>query len=351
VGTGNGTFKPDWAFAPVTYLDNLEMLVQCFPYDRYLPTVATVIERPIRDLLTALWPTRTFDKNAIDRWCTEPMRYRPQHGATLKVWVEEDDITPSEPMYLKIYRQGEARSAFEFLRSSYELNRGNPYYTLVEPTACIDSFNAVALRQAAGDPFDTILHKGRQVVESANIVAKALTQFHCHGAVASRQRDAEGFLERGPRATKLLTWSDPDIGARADQLLLKLTPTLSFELKRATHLDIKPDHLLIDNNGATLIDIDSSAMSDPIADVAMLIVRLEAMRVVDGLSAGVVERAKEAFLNSYCSVVNKEDLCRLPAHIGLALLKVGLFYMQHQTPNWQARVTGLMDTAMDSFSS
>jgi len=92
-------------------------------------------------------------------------------------------------------------------------------------------------------------------------------------------------------------------------------------------------------------------MSDPIADVAMLIVRLEAMRVVDGLSAGVVERAKEAFLNSYCSVVNKEDLCRLPAHIGLALLKVGLFYMQHQTPNWQARVTGLMDTAMDSFSS
>src|SRR3989475_2086620 len=71
-------------FEPVSFIPDLSMLVQVFPYDRRLPAVPLLMAGPPRDL-ESLFSTRCGrDDWGVDVWNIEPIRYRAGTRAGLR---------------------------------------------------------------------------------------------------------------------------------------------------------------------------------------------------------------------------------------------------------------------------
>lgn len=353
---------------PFAFIDELDMLVQSFPFDRYLPGLDRLVNHVDQAVLRALWPelSEVSQKSRtalVPCWQALPMRYRPQLGATLKVGLTSVPFDAAhehtehlnvqaglcEPRFVKIYRSDEVRGAYDFLRSIDERNSHQTEFSLVKPLCCLDEHHAVVLEQAQGVPFDRLMQQDNNVIDGAERIAVALAHFHAIGDIPGRVRTAEEFEQRARRAVMLLGWGDVLIGRQAQRLLDRSLPSLTFNSYHATHLDIKPDHVLLADRTVTFIDLDSSAMSDPIADVAMLQVRLQVMPSLDGVNSDTAQRASDAFISAYRRMSDKKQMQRLPVHQVLASLKLALFYMQHQTPDWQDHVAALLHRSSESF--
>lgn len=339
-------------FPLVGYIGDIGMLVQRFPFDRHLPTLHTLVLQPKATLLNNLPCAFENESTQDDAWRIEPMRYRPHLGATLKLSRGDAEASTGKGngFYLKLFRPGEASKAHRFVHSIYEQNCRQDAFSTVEPIALNEQLNAVMLKEATGTAFDVILRDDHQVADHSERVAEALSAFHRNGTIPLRRRDVGGFLRRAERAVKLLGWANNEIGEQASCVYVSAKSKFTFDRFFATHLDIKPDHIIVGDDRVTLIDMDSSAMSDPVADVAMLLVRLDLMTVIDGVSAAITERAKDAFLTAYLDRSNEICVSTLPSHLAFALLKVALFYMQHQVPRWPERVTLLLDSAMNELT-
>jgi len=339
----------------LVHLEKINMILEVFPFDRYLPTLDAVLKQPepklVNKMLMAACPDNDNDLSQYTDWTAKPTRYRPHLGVTFKITHSTKSGPPNADItqYLKVLRDGEASVAFEHLETLHNNNQPNQYFSLVKPLACINKINAVLLEESPGVPFDQLLRENKKVIENVQRVAKGLAEFHTVGKV-SRERTATEFIRRGQRAVDLLTWADKNIGAKANTLLEHIKPLLCFDQLCATHLDIKPDHVLIHSDRITFIDMDSSAMSDPAADVAMMCVRLDAMHPIEGVSLAVLEPAKRAFLDTYYEHLGSIDRPGLSAHMGLASLKVSLYFLQHLEPNWQSRVTSLLDDALKELT-
>jgi len=109
---------------------------------------------------------------------------------------------------------------------------------------------------------------------------------------------------------------------------------------------MKPEHILIGTQ-TTLIDLDSSAMSDPVADIAMMCVRLQALQECGHLSAPRCNTFVQAFLEDYFFSAPPNWRITLPLHLRLSWLKVCLFYVQHALPHWQQRTHDLWLQAIE----
>lgn len=107
-------------------------------------------------------------------------------------------------------------------------------------------------------------------------------------------------------------------------------------------MDIKPEHLFLEGENVTLIDMDSYGCGDPVFDVAMLMVRLRELPNLTTASNATVELAEKELVHHYfCSVPNNWRI-RLPVNFACAALKVGLYHVQHQDHHWGKHIKTLL---------
>ena len=67
-------------FEPVSFVPELEMLVQVFPYDRRLPTLPLLVAGPPPELEPLLLARFGPGDWRVEAWNIEPVRYRAQRG-------------------------------------------------------------------------------------------------------------------------------------------------------------------------------------------------------------------------------------------------------------------------------
>jgi hypothetical protein len=266
---------------PISYLDDLEMLVQSFPMDRHLPALAPLLSGGDREFdgarnsLEGPWAGRG------QAYSMEPVRYRPGIGATLR--VRSNGSTPKTApangdVYVKVYRPdtaGPQRNAAKAL-AYWARNRDLPY-GLCLPCIHLKESQVALFESAPGSSLEALLLGEGDLQAPAERLAEALIAFQASDAPLLRRRSRETVLKRAHGAADFLQWGHPDLAPLLAEILNGIDAWDQKAPSVPAHLDLKADHIYVDRDKLSFIDLDSCAAANPALDPALLLARLAAM--------------------------------------------------------------------------
>ena len=143
-------------FEPFSFIPELGMLVQVFPYDRRLPTLPLLIAEPLPELKLPLLARFGPGTWRTDVWNVEPVRYRAGLGAALRLTVQgQDDATGrriERRFYAKVYRdEGQGQQTHQVLRELWKQARANGEgFTVARPLAYLSGLRTLLQEEAPG---------------------------------------------------------------------------------------------------------------------------------------------------------------------------------------------------------
>jgi Phosphotransferase enzyme family len=342
-------------FEPVSFVPELDMLVQVFPYDRRLPTLPLVMAGPPPELEPVLLGRFGPGDWRIQAWNVEPIRYRDQ-GAVLRYTGKARNAATGgrteKSFYAKVYRHEKGEQTYQALRALWRRTSANGEgFTVVRPLAYLSDLRALILEEAPGTPLDEILLAESDPTAAVRRVAQGLAAFNQGDAPATTQRhllaDQAAVLER---ARRLLGWACPHLRLEVESIIEGVLAGLEEVPLRPTHRDLKPDHIFVDGECTIFIDLDSLAKADPVLDPAYLLARLAAMPALFPIPPERTRTAAREFAEEYFAHVPSTWQERLPFHYAGALLKISFGLFGRQVPDWPDRIATLLEEARASLA-
>ena len=318
------------------YLPEMRLFAQLFPQDRRLPGLAPLVDRLLHR------PEEVLADAAVGNAAPSeilPVRWRPGLCATLRLsWPGTQ-----HRLYAKVYPDAAASgAAFAEHRAFAGALRatGGPL-DAAAPCAHLPDFGAVLIEEVPGRPLDALVADGGPAaVDAGGQVARALVHLHRAPVRLAGRRTAAQTVRAAEHGGRLLAWAVPALERRIGRLLRDVAEGLEEGFALPTHLDLKPDHLLLHEGRITVVDLDSAALSDPVADGAKLFARLQ-----DAERSARRATAAAAFLDAYRAAMPESWAARLPAHYACALLGLAVRALQHAEPDWPRRVANLLGRA------
>ena len=286
---------------PAAYVPEVDALVQVYPYDRRLPGLAL----------------------ALGERQAELVQYRPGLGAVLR---GRDD---TGAVYVKLYRADE--------QPPPQLPATSPHFDVVERVGFLERYNAVVLRAARGAPLIDLLGRA----DAAAAAASALTAFH-DTPLPLRRVAADDRVAELARSAALIGSVDCEAGADAHRLVEQLGSLLDDDEVATTHRDLKPDHVLLDGDRVTFLDLDSAAAADPVADVGLLLARISSAPRLRGADARAAAATGAVFSRTYFARSPRRRKVRLEPHLAAALLETAASTFRRQHPGWRDHLPALV---------
>jgi hypothetical protein len=344
-------------FEPVSYVPELEMLVQVFPYDRRLPTLPLVMAAgPPPELEPVLLARFGPGEWRVEAWNVQPVRYRDQGGAVLRYTAKARNAATGgrreKSFYAKVYRHEKGEQTYQALRTLWRRTSANGEgFTVVRPLAYLSDLRALILEEAPGTPLDEILLRESDTTAALRRVAQALAAFNQGDAPATTRphllADQAAVLER---ARRLLGWACPHLRLEVESIIEGVLAGLEEVPLRPTHRDLKPDHIFVDGERTIFIDLDSLAKADPVLDPAYLLARLAAMPALFAIPPEQTRTAAREFAEEYFAHVPSTWQERLPFHYAGVLLKAAQGYFRRQAPDWPDKIATLLEEARASLA-
>lgn len=339
--------------AATAYLPLLRTLVQVFPLDRHLPSLPALFRdhAELRALVTAGFAPGAW---RIVAWSAEPVRYRPSVGAVLRIVIEAEAgrERASCVVFAKAYRDDEGRLAHERLQAFYEACRCRAErFSPVRPLGWAPSLRVLVLAEAPGRSLESLLLAGERdpVLKAFESTAVALADLHRSPLPGGQRQGSAEMLEQAARALRFIALAVPGLQRKVHDVLDALSRQLVDVAPAPTHFDIKPEHVFVDGEHVTFIDLDSLAEGDPMFDPAMLVARLRVLPALLPVPAVLVECAITRFLDCYQGAVPQAWSVRLPVQFACATLKVALYFVQHAAGDWQTMAIRLVDDAANAL--
>lgn len=223
------------------------------------------------------------------------LRYDFASGQTLYAKLYTDELGPYSHNVMKAIWDGGFND-----RSRFQVS---------EPLAFLPEYNFVLMRGVTGEPLVNALNGSDQnaLVEGSREAARWLAAFH-RSSLRVGEPEADWDSLKIFRLCVRLTKAT---GARPDQRdgLLDLMHQLKAHVKNLphnrpvtqTHGRYHHDHVYIDGNQISVIDLDRSRPADPAKDVAefLRVMRMKAFRTHPDMTRA--DEASMAFLNEYLS--------------------------------------------------
>src|SRR5918995_2209234 len=342
-------------FEPVSFVPELEMLVQVFPYDHRLPTLPLLAAGPPPELEPLLLARFGPGDWRAEAWNIAPVRYREQLGAVLRYTAKARNAATGErrekSFYAKIYRHEKGEQTYQALRALWSQAGAREGFTVVRPVTYLSDLRALILEEAPGTPLEEILLGDHDITGAVRRVAQALAAFNQGDAPATTRRhllaDQVADLER---ASRLLGWACPHLRLEVESIIEGVLAGLEEVPLKPTHQDLKPDHIFLDGDRTMLIDLDSLAKADPVLDPAYLLARLAAMPALFPIPPQRARSAAWEFAEEYFSHVPSTWQERLPFHYAGALLKAAHGYFRRQAPDWPDKIATLLEEARASLA-
>jgi hypothetical protein len=343
-------------FEPVSFVPELDMLVQVFPYDRRLPTLPILLAGPPPELEPLLLTRFGPGDWRVEAWNIEPVRYREQGGAVLRYTAKARNAATGgrreKSFYAKVYRHEKGEQTYQMLCALWSQASANGEgFTVVRPLAHLSDLRALILEEAPGRPLEEILLGESDTTEAARRAAQALAAFNQGDAPATTRRhllaDQVAVLERTRR---LLGWACPHLRLEVESIIEGVLAGLQEVPLRPTHRDLKPDHIFLDGDRTIFIDLDTFAKADPVLDPAYLLAHLAAMPALFPIPRQRVRAAAWEFAEEYFAQVPRTWQDRLPLHYAGALLKISFSLFGRQAPGWPDRIAGLLEEAKASLA-
>jgi hypothetical protein len=130
---------PARAFAPHSYVPELDMLAQTFPHDLRLPAVAVLTEAPPPELVEMLLARLGPGNWHAEAWEAETVRYRVDTRATLLLTMRAREAatgrTEERRYYAKVHRERErSGEAHRVIRQLWEASAEGSF-TVGRPVA------------------------------------------------------------------------------------------------------------------------------------------------------------------------------------------------------------------------
>jgi hypothetical protein len=349
-------------FEPVSFVPELGMLVQVFPYDRRLPSLPLLAAGPPPELEPVLLGRFGPGDWSVEAWNVESVRYRDQ-GAVLRYTAKARKAATGgrteKSFYAKVYRHEKGEQTYQALRALWSQDGAREGFSVVRPLAYLSDLRALILEEAPGTPLDEILLQERDSTGAVRRVAQALAAFNQGDAPATTQRhllaDEVAVLERGRR---VLGWACPHLRPEVESIIAGVLAGLEEVPLRPTHRDLRPDHIFVDGERTMFIDLDSLAKADPVLDPAHLLARLAMPALFpiprqQARTATSRQRARTAageFAEEYFAHVPRTWHERLPFHYAGTLLKVAQGFFRRQAPDWPERIATVLEEAKASLA-
>jgi Phosphotransferase enzyme family len=343
-------------FEPVSFVPELEMLVQVFPYDRRLPTLPLMMAGPPPELEPVLLGRFGPGDWRVQAWKVEPVRYREQRGAVLRYTARARNAGTGtrreKSFYAKVYRHEKGEQTYQALRALCRQTSANGEgFSVVRPLAYLSDLRALILEEAAGTPLDEILLGDGDTTGAVRRVARALAAFNQGDAPATTRRyllaDHAAYLER---AGRVLRRACPHLRVEVESIMEGVLAGLEEVPLMPTHRDLKADHIFLDGDRTTFIDLDMFAKADPVLDPARLLTRLAAMPALFPIPRARTRAAAREFAEEYFAHVPGGWQERLPFHYAGTLLKTADGFFRRQAPDWPGRIAGLLEEARASLA-
>jgi hypothetical protein len=344
-------------FEPFVFIPDLRMLVEVFPYDRRLPTLPLVMAGASPELESPLLARFGPGDWHTEAWNVEPVRYRAGLGAALRLTVQgQDDATGrriERRFYAKVYRnEDQGQQTHQVLRALWKESRpGGEGFTVARPLAYLSDLRTLLQEEAPGTPLEEILLGDRDTTGAVRRVARALAAFNQGDAPATTRRyllaDHAADLER---TSRLLGWACHHLRLEVESIIEGVLAGLEEVPLRPTHRDLKADHIFLDGDRTTFIDLDMFAKADPVLDPAHLLARLAAMPALFPIPRQRARAAAREFAEEYFAHVPGAWQDRLPFHYAGTLLEAARGVFRRQAPDWPAKIAGLLEEARDSLA-
>jgi hypothetical protein len=341
-------------FEPFSFIPELGMLVEVFPYDRRLPTLPLLMAGPSPELEPLLLARFGPGDWHTEAWNVEPIRYRAEWRAILRLTVRaRDDATGAareRRFYAKVYRNERGEQTYRTLQDLQEIGDDGGGFTVGGTVAYLGHLRTLVLDEAPGTSLEQVLLRGRGAVEAARRVARALAAFNQADVTATRQHPLPDQVAALERTGKLLQRACPHLRVEVEAIIDAVVAGLEEVQPGPTHLDLKADHAFLDGERVVFIDFDGFAGADPVLDPALLLARLAAMPDRLPLPRRRIQTAARAFAEEYMAHVPRAWRGRLPLHYAGALLRVAPGFFRRQESDWPDRIATLVEEAKDSVA-
>jgi hypothetical protein len=341
-------------FEPFAYLPALGMLVEVFPYDRKLPTLPLVMAGPSPELEPSILAHFGPGDWHTEAWNVEPIRYRAELAATLRITVQARDETTGRTderrFYAKVHHDDDGVRTYHALQALWNRAGGNDEFTVGRPVAYLDGLRTLLQEESPGTPLQDLILREEDARPAVRAAATALAALHLSRVPTPRLHRLPNEVAMLERTGRLLLWARPNLGAKIEKIVGAVIASLKEVPTAPTHRDLKPDHILLDNDRPTLIDFDAFAEADPVLDVAHILAHLAGMRFrFPHLQEDRWRTAMQTFAEEYFAHVPNAWRDRLPVHYAGSTVKVAVGFFRRQEPDWPNKIATLLEEAEESL--
>ena len=261
------------AFEPFTFIPDLGMLVEVFPYDRRIPTLPLVMAGPSPKLEHPLLASFGPGDWHTEAWKVDLVRYRAELAATLRFTVQARDDTVGRTderrFYAKVYRdEGGERTyrALQALRS--RADEDNEKFRVAAPIAYLSGLKVLLQEETHGTSLQEMIVQEGDASPAVRKAVEALAVLHLEHIPTPQRHSLPNEVAALERTETILRWACPQLGAEIEETVGTVVAGLEEVPPAPTHRDLKLDHILLDGGRPSLVDLDNFAAADPVLDVA-----------------------------------------------------------------------------------
>ena len=339
---------------PVLYLPALKLILQTYPQDHHLPTLPLLLNDRLMMREKLLLNPWLKDWKMMENTLTL-IRYRPLLGATFRCDFEAEHLRTKEnikkTLYFKVFQKEDGRHIFEQLvqlKKDFPVKEQGLY--IVNAITYSKQLKTLVLEAALGIPLSVFILNGVSIEQTLEKTAEALAHFHLSPCALFKHQSKAVRLKDAEKAVRFIREVCPELQEKSRQLFFQIQSRIKDVVLCPTHLDLKPEHIFINGARVTLIDLDAAAMSDPVYDIASLIVRIEFLSEAGQIPQEIVAPALRGLKARYFSKVPYSWKERLIPNYCCAALKIALYHLQHQEKDAKHRVAILLEKCLQYLS-
>jgi hypothetical protein len=346
------------SFKPLNLIPELRMLVQVFPCDRLLPHLPAIASGPWPELQVKLLASFGPGRWQVEHQMVESLRYLAEDSAvfryTLKARDADNAQMETKRFYAKAYRTRYGEQIGCMLQQ-IQMNNGSARegFSVVAPLFYCAERRCLVLAEAPGHSLQDLLSSSKEdALKIVRRVARALAAFNRIDLKPAVSHSAEQQINFLVKAADLLRWACPTSASAVEHIVQKVRAGLRDVPHVPIHWDLKADHIFLDDECVTFVDLDTVSLGDPARDPAHLAAHIACGIDVPDLPAERARALAMALVEEYFLHVPANWRSQFELQFALAALEAACGLFKRQEFRWAERATVALEQvfAFPSFS-
>ena len=273
------------------YVADLDLLLQVFPFDHSLPALERLMTGPLPELAEPIMARFGAGEWRLEDWQSESVRYRVDLRASVKLTVRATNSlsgrTSERRFFAKVYAGADqAERAWTVQRDlAVALAAASEPFRLAPLAAVLPDHRVLVQDEVEAPSLPYVIRRTdhEEAVEAVRRAARAIAALHRLPIAAPEHRIELDRTDpvRLRRSADALRNSRPDLDTAVTEIEAEIHAGLDAIGQLSTvpsHGDLKPAHLLFQEESVVLLDIDKFAAGEPMLDVTSLLMPLRRER-------------------------------------------------------------------------